>query len=153
MLLLLKCYAYKNKIVFEHSQHYNLLCKQNSPCKVHFSSFSDLQSNEAKLRGRTTFFGFILTQIIAVVTLFLKLSFSKPKPDDTYNIYIYIRKNLLATHTHTNTTLKLFCQRRCVVISTWFARARKKRISISFFSDVRQIQHNYDVMFSISWNL
>ena len=120
--------------------------------KCLFSSFPDLQSNEAKLCGRTTLFGFILTQIVAVVTLFLKLLFWKPMPDDTCNINIILEK-ICSLHTHTKTTLKSFCQQRCVVISTWFARARKKRVSISFFSDVRQIQHNYDVMFSISWNL
>ena len=86
--------------------------------------------------------------VVAVVSLFLKLSFWKPKPDDTYDININTRKNLLATHT--KRTLKLFCQQRCFVISTWFARARGKCISISFFHVVRQIQHNYDVMFSIS---
>ena len=106
-----------------------------------FPHFQICKATKAKLCRRTTFIGFILTQIVAVVTLFLKLSFWKPMPDDTYNIDINTRKNLLATHT--NTTLKLFCQRRCVVISTWFARARVKRVSISFFSDVRQIQHNY----------
>ena len=120
--------------------------------KCLFSSFPDLQSNEAKLCRRTTFFSFILTQIVAVVALFLKLSFWKPKPDDTYNININTRKNLQATHTHKN-NIKIILLKRCIVISTWFARARRKRISISFFSGVRQIQHNYDVMFSTSWNL
>ena len=116
--------------------------------KCLFSSFPDLKSNESETLWVNNFFGFILTQIVAVVTLFLKLSFWKPQPDDTN---INTKTNLLATHT--KTTLKLFCQQRCFVISTWFARARGKRISISFFPDVKQIQHNYDVMFSIWWNL
>ena len=75
--------------------------------KCLFSSFPDLQSNETKLCRRTTFFGFILTQIVAVVTLFLKLSFWNPMPDDTYDVDINTRKDLLVAHT--NTTLKLYC--------------------------------------------
>ena len=98
---------------------------------VIFPPFHICKAMKAKLCERTTFFGFILTQIAAVVTLFLKLSFWKPKPDDTYDINFNTRKNLLATRT--KTTLKLFCQQKCFVSSTWFARARGKCITYHFF--------------------
>ena len=71
---------------------------------VFFPHFQICKAMKAKLCGRTTFFGYILTKIVAVVTLFLKLSFWKPKPDDTHDININTRKNLLATPT--KTTLK-----------------------------------------------
>ena len=116
-----------------------------------FPYFQICKAMKAKLCGRTTFFGSILTLIVAVVTLFLKLPFRKPKPDDTYDININTRKNLLVTHT--KRPLKLFCQQTYFVVSTGFTRARGKCISISLFSDVRQIQHDYNVMLSISWNL
>ena len=60
--------------------------------RVFFPHFQICKAMKAKLCRRTTFFSFILTQIVAVVTLFLKLSFWKPMPDDTHDININMRK-------------------------------------------------------------